>query len=113
MTVAPVRNPIFVTLSDGSIRNTYDIRLRNKHGESRLFGLSLKAYSDLKLEVEGSPGTSVPVPADETLQVRVYVVAPPNNAAAHAERTDLRFWVTDLLSSERTHVDSVFHGKEE
>ena len=32
-TVAPVRNPIFVTLSDGSIRNTYDIRLRNKNPE--------------------------------------------------------------------------------
>jgi polyferredoxin len=29
VTVAPVRNPQFVTLSDGSIRNTYDVRLRN------------------------------------------------------------------------------------
>jgi cytochrome c oxidase accessory protein FixG len=26
VTVAPVRNPTFVTLSDGSIRNTYDVR---------------------------------------------------------------------------------------
>ena len=29
MTVAPVRNPQFVVLSDGSIRNTYDVRIRN------------------------------------------------------------------------------------
>ncbi|MGB0903247.1 FixG Ig-like domain-containing protein, partial [Halocynthiibacter sp.] len=35
MSVAPVRNPTFVTLSDGSIRNTYDVRLLNKHGEDR------------------------------------------------------------------------------
>ena len=35
MNVTPVRNPTFVTLSDGSIRNTYDLRLRNKQGEDR------------------------------------------------------------------------------
>ena len=32
VSVTPVRNPTFVTLSDGTIRNTYDLRLRNKHG---------------------------------------------------------------------------------
>ena len=37
MNVTPVRNPPFVTLSDGSIRDTYDLRLRNKHGEDRWF----------------------------------------------------------------------------
>ncbi len=41
MTVAPVRNPTFVTLSDGTIRNIYDIRLLNKHGDDREFPLSL------------------------------------------------------------------------
>jgi cytochrome c oxidase accessory protein FixG len=34
MNVTPVRNPTFVTLSDGSIRNAYDLRLRNMHGEA-------------------------------------------------------------------------------
>ena len=35
MTVAPVRNPTFVTLSDGAIRNAYDLRLRNRARRSR------------------------------------------------------------------------------
>ncbi len=35
--VTPVRNPTFVTLSDGSIRNTYDVRLLNKLGEDAVF----------------------------------------------------------------------------
>ena len=37
VTVAPIRNPQYVTMSDGTIRNTYDIRLRNKHGDDRPF----------------------------------------------------------------------------
>jgi polyferredoxin len=41
LTVAPVRNPVFVTLSDGSIRNTYDVRLRNMNLDDRDFQLSL------------------------------------------------------------------------
>lgn len=39
--VTPVRNPQYVILSDGAIRNTYDLRLRNKHGEDRWFDFSL------------------------------------------------------------------------
>ncbi len=35
-TCRPVRNPTFVTLSDGTIRNTYDIRLRNKLGSDTI-----------------------------------------------------------------------------
>ena len=46
LNVTPVRNPLYVTLSDGSIRNTYEVRLRNKHGEARPFGLSLTAVGD-------------------------------------------------------------------
>ena len=51
--VTPVRNPIFVTLSDGSIRNTYDLRLLNKHGQARDFRISLTADAPLDLALEG------------------------------------------------------------
>ena len=41
LTVSPVRNPTYVMQSDGSIRNIYDVRLRNKLGEDRVFHLNL------------------------------------------------------------------------
>ena len=34
--VTPVRNPTFVTLSDGTIRNAYDVRLRNKQWREQI-----------------------------------------------------------------------------
>ena len=53
MTVAPVRNPTYVTMSDGSIRNTYDVRLRNKHGEDRPFHLTISGDLTMRIQLEG------------------------------------------------------------
>ncbi len=110
MTVAPVRNPTFVTLSDGSIRNTYDVRLRNKHGEDRLFHISLTSEAVLMVALEGTDELGVVVPADATKLQRVYITAPAGSAAASQARTDLRLWVEDMEAQERTYTDTVFNG---
>ncbi|MFD0857592.1 cytochrome c oxidase accessory protein CcoG [Roseovarius aquimarinus] len=112
LTVAPVRNPTFVTMSDGTIRNAYDIRLRNKHGEARDFQLSLSEAGGLALQLEGLDGTTVEVPADATMLQRVYVLAGPDDPAAEAERSEFRFWVEDTASGERAYRDTIFNGKE-
>lgn len=111
MTVAPVRNPTFVTLSDGTIRNIYDIRLLNKDGEDREFHLSLTSDAILRIELEGTSQLVVTVPANETFLQRVYVSARPIDPAASVDRTDLRFWVEDLISGERAHKDAIFNGR--
>jgi cytochrome c oxidase accessory protein FixG len=110
VTVAPIRNPQFVTLSDGSIRNAYDIRLRNKHGDDRPFRIHVTGDLAFRAELEGTLYDSVTVPANETLLQRVYVIAPDGSAPATSERTEFRFWVEDLISGERVHSDTVFNG---
>ncbi|MEL7150056.1 MAG: cytochrome c oxidase accessory protein CcoG [Pseudomonadota bacterium] len=112
LTVAPVRNPTFVTLSDGSIRNTYDIRLRNKHGDDRPFRLSVVGHPTFRIELEGTVFQTVDVNANETRLQRVYVVAPPGSAPADGDITALRFWVEDLTNGERAYKDSTFNGRE-
>jgi cytochrome c oxidase accessory protein FixG len=111
MTVAPVRNPTFVTLSDGTVRNIYDIRLLNKHGEDRTFRLSLTSDEILRIELEGTSQRSIVVPANETFLQRVYVSARPIDPASSIDRTDLRFWVEDLESGERAYKDAIFNGR--
>lgn len=113
VTVAPVRNPTFVTLSDGAIRNTYEIRLRNKHGDMRPFEISIKGDTALQVSLEGNQDDTVLVPADATQLQRVYVVAPKGSEAALDSLTDLRFWVQDTTTGDRVHKDTVFHGKGE
>ena len=111
--VTPVRNPIFVTLSDGSIRNTYEIRLRNKQHEDRPFEITVTSDTAFQFTtaLEGTEDNFVMVPADETMTQRLYVVAPPGSAPAAAEHTDIRIWVQDLDSADRVHHDTVFNGK--
>ncbi|EBA08069.1 cytochrome c oxidase accessory protein CcoG [Sagittula stellata] len=111
MTVAPVRNPTFVVLSDGSVRNTYDIRLLNKHGEDRPFRITLNGSDFLRIQLEGSPYETVTVPANETYLLKVFVVAPKGSAPADSERTEFRFWVEDLTNGDRAHKDTIFNGR--
>ena len=110
VTVAPIRNPQFVTMSDGSIRNAYDLRLRNKHSDDRPFRISVTGEPSLRVNLEGTVYESVTVPASESLLQRVYVIAPPGSDPAASERTDIRFWVEDLASGERVYKDTTFNG---
>ncbi|WP_322894805.1 MULTISPECIES: cytochrome c oxidase accessory protein CcoG [unclassified Yoonia] len=111
MSVAPLRNPTFVVLSDGTLRNIYDIRLLNKLGEDRVFTLSLVSDQTLTMTLEGADQDVVTVPANETMLQRVYVSAAPGSVAARADRTDLRIWVEDAITGERAFTDTIFNGR--
>ncbi|MDE0111109.1 MAG: cytochrome c oxidase accessory protein CcoG [Albidovulum sp.] len=109
--VAAVRNPINVLLSDNSIRNSYVFRIRNRQNESRSFRISLSSTEDFDLMVAGSSESVATINADETAQVRIHVTTDPGSPAARRDNTSLRFWVEDALSGERAAADSVFRGR--
>jgi polyferredoxin len=111
--VTPVRNPTLVTLSDGSIRNAYDIRLRNKSGDDTQFTIAVTSEAFVTLSLEGADGLTVTVPANETMSQRVYLTAAPDSRAAKEDRTDVRLWVEELGTTNRAHHDTIFNGKEE
>ena len=67
------RNPLFVRLSSGAIRNAYTIRLINKKLEERTFILSVEGVPDASLEVVGDNADGLTVGPDQTREVRVLV----------------------------------------
>jgi 5-methylcytosine-specific restriction endonuclease McrBC GTP-binding regulatory subunit McrB len=101
-----------VTLSDGSIRNTYDVRLRNKHGEDRGFVVTVAPSDVFELKLEGYDENVTDVPADSTKLQRVYIVAAPDTDAAQAERTEMTITVTDPVAEEQVSKDTVFNGRD-
>ncbi|MEM7721922.1 MAG: cytochrome c oxidase accessory protein CcoG [Pseudomonadota bacterium] len=113
VTVAPVRNPQFVMLSDGSIRNTYDLRIRNMTHDTSAFRVTVADDAPFVVELEGVEGLSVDVPADTSQLQRVYVTAPAGTDPADTERTEFRFWVEDMTSSTRTFQDTTFFGRDQ
>ncbi|WP_299472961.1 cytochrome c oxidase accessory protein CcoG [uncultured Paracoccus sp.] len=116
LNVTPVRNPLFVTLSDGAIRNTYELRLRNKQHEATSFTVSAigddgAALPQVELSVEGVEAATVEVPADQTATLRVYLTAATGSPLAAIETTDLDLVVSDGTGQQST-VATVFHGKD-
>jgi cytochrome c oxidase accessory protein FixG len=75
------RNPMFVTLRDGSIRNAYAVRLSNKRPENRPFALTVDGPIGTQIEVVGVSATAdwrpiVEVRPDQTREVRVLITMP-------------------------------------
>ncbi len=118
LNVTPVRNPVYVLLADGSIRNTYEVRIRNKQAGKRRFEVTATvpgadgAPVALPLTLEGVAGNVVDVAADATLTQRIYVTAPPASEMAEAGLTDITIWLQDVNGSDRASRDTVFTGKE-
>ncbi|TKW68171.1 MAG: cytochrome c oxidase accessory protein CcoG [Paracoccus denitrificans] len=116
LNVTPVRNPLYVTLSDGAIRNTYELRLRNKQHEVTSFTVGATArdgtpLSDTVLRLEGAKAATVDVPADQTAALRVYLTAAPGSALGGVASTDIELVVSDAGGQQST-VATVFHGKD-
>ncbi|MCC7320205.1 MAG: cytochrome c oxidase accessory protein CcoG [Rubellimicrobium sp.] len=109
VTVAPVRNPLFITLSDGTIRNVYEVRIRNMSGTARDFQLGLTTSGAFALSIEGEDDLTVTVAPDEMAQIRVYVDAAAGTEGARADVTGMSLWVEDD-SGARASVDTRFNG---
>jgi cytochrome c oxidase accessory protein FixG len=89
------RNPLFVTLSDGSVRNAYTIRVLNKSNQARTIEVSASGMPDAKLTIVGADGRPVvSVGRDQTEELRVLLTVPAS--AALEKSTRVRFRVRDV-----------------
>jgi cytochrome c oxidase accessory protein FixG len=109
--ISPVRNPQFVTLSDGSIRNTYDLRLRNMSSGEATYLIHGEGGDGLSYTLEGEASLTVTVPPSETASLRLYATAAPGSAPAEGHRTALRLWVEERGGTSRVSEDTSFTGK--
>ncbi|HMB47894.1 MAG TPA: cytochrome c oxidase accessory protein CcoG, partial [Afifellaceae bacterium] len=109
------RNPIFVQLSDGAIRNGYTVKILNMKAEPRAFRLSLENLPGAQLTTSGS--TDAPqdilvldVAPDRLLSTKVFVRAEP--AELDGRRTDFSFLVEEVDGGESDQVEAVFEAPE-
>jgi len=76
------RNPAFVQLSDGAVRNNYTVKIRNMETRPRTIDLSISGLPDAVAWIEPGSRTNaathirVPVPADSVTKLRLMVAAP-------------------------------------
>jgi cytochrome c oxidase accessory protein FixG len=107
------RNPLFVTLSDGTIRNGYTFKIMNRARADRQFVLTLEGISGATLSVLGGPTDTdrlaLETAPDKVETFRVFVRAP--RGALAGESTPLRFvLIEDTPEGEYSIQDNVFRG---
>ena len=103
------RNPLFVTLSDGSIRNGYTVKIINKQHRERTFSIAVEGLADASISVvsAGEDPDALVVGPDSLASFRVFVSVPPE--ALTANSVDIDFRVTDEEGGGISN-DSVFRG---
>ena len=92
------RNPLYVQLSDGAVRNAFTVKLRNMQSRPRRMEVALsglpgaKMWSEDLTRAAGSTSVSFTVPADSVLRARLFVAS----TAPAAHRQDFSFTVRAL-----------------
>ena len=93
--VQPDRNPLFVRLSDGGIRNGYTVKILNKLHEPRTFEIKADGLNGGVLTIAGYEGVANPtvtVPTDVLNELRVFVVVPAASLGALTPQAQ-PFWL--------------------
>ena len=107
------RNPLFVRLSDGAIRNGYTVKIINKAHLERTFRLEVEGLEGERIGVVGRDLEGAPelgVKADKLASYRVLVSAP--RESLRGASTPIVFLVTDIETGARVSYDAVFRGPE-
>lgn len=102
MSVLHDRNPLFVQLSGGDIRNGYDLKILNKTHENHSYKLEVKGLNGAQISMVGAgvgkgaiQPSNIAVAADSVGQYKIFVQAP----IRPQDRRPITFILTELGDS--------------
>jgi len=109
------RAPLFVMLSNGSVRNGYTLKLSNMRRGARTFGITVDGIRGATMTIAGhepknAMGGSLDVGQDEVATYRIFITAPRDQIKPGS--TPLVFVLTDTASGETKRYETVFRGPE-
>jgi cytochrome c oxidase accessory protein FixG len=110
------RNPLYVKLSDGGVRNGYTIKVLNKLYEPHVFSLNVDGLPGATLTVvghESEPVPAVTVAPDQLQSLRAYVTLNKQGVSTlHDDDTDFAFVITDTANGTKVEHEARFRGPE-
>jgi cytochrome c oxidase accessory protein FixG len=109
------RNPLFVRLSDGGIRNGYTLKILNMMAEPRSFEVALDGLNGATMwfagdDSHGARAIAVDVEPDRLREIKVFVSQPADTVSSGL--TGFDFTVRDLAGSESGSAAADFYAPE-
>jgi cytochrome c oxidase accessory protein FixG len=109
------RNPVYVQLSDGMVRNNYILKIRNMEARPRRVEVSIdglrnaEIWSSGGVRTTGAQALSAHIDADSVAKIRVFVAA----SGTGATRQDFAFIIKDSEFTEQTDIDDAVFERPE
>ncbi|MGI9407825.1 MAG: cytochrome c oxidase accessory protein CcoG, partial [Hyphomicrobiaceae bacterium] len=109
------RNPVFVMLSDGSIRNGYQLKIRNMIPQPRRFTVTLEGLPKASMKLAGSNSEPtdeviIDVKPDQLHAAKVFVRVPAD--AVQSQHQTFQFVVTEIDGEEKAVYTAKFEAPE-
>jgi polyferredoxin len=109
------RNPLYVVLSDGAIRNGYEVKILNMKLEPRSFRLSVAGLKGASIWLAGGQDTAgkslkVDVKPDQLKAMKVFVRAPRSSITA--QKQGFQFVVETIGGQENETYEAQFVSPE-
>jgi len=102
------RSPLFVLLSDGSLRNGFTVKAMNKQRVERHLSLTVEGLPGAELSIVGQTDAVLVIGPDDLRSFRVYVRAP--RADLTSDSVPFAFILTDAGSKTTVHYQTMFRG---
>ncbi|NVK18983.1 MAG: cytochrome c oxidase accessory protein CcoG [Methylocystaceae bacterium] len=107
------RAPLFVTLSDGNIRNGYTYKILNMESDDKTYELSVDGLNEVAMDVIGQDKKdqktlTLHVPADRVGAFKLFLKAP--RGKLEGPSTDIDFVLKDVETGEIHSQSTVFRG---
>lgn len=100
------RNPPFVRLSDGGVRNGYTVKILNKLHEPRSYRLEVRDLDGARISIAGVDSKAshvITVATDDLRELRVFIALPADRVARMTDvTTPFSFVVHDIASGRET-----------
>ena len=104
------RNPLFVRLADGSIRNGFTVKILNKLQANREVRIGLDGLPSAGLRIIGMPdgASTLTVAPDRLRSIRVFVTVPA--AALNRGNASFAITISDVDGPASIRRDTVMRG---
>jgi len=115
LSVQPDRNPVYVRLSDGAIRNNYTLKIRNMETRPRIVDVTMEGLPGAVMwtaygnRAGARQNVSFVVAPDAVHKVRLFIAAPPEGP----ERTEFNISTRARTGDERGDKDKVIFERPE
>jgi polyferredoxin len=110
--VLPNRNPLFVQVPDGGIRNVYKVTVLNQSRSAHKFEIAVTGLKKPTLSYAGIEAGEPPieVKSNDVRSVKVSVTIPGEEAAKLPASTVIHFAVRDTVDGTETTRNTNFRG---